>query len=683
MKFIRYISLGIAAMLLLLCVPYAGVFAEDATEAVNEQIDSEYVGTDKTTLLNSSFDNDSYDGWSPFGGQCTLALDDSHSNNGSSSLHVYDRQASWTGACINVTKYISDGDNINFELRLNPYNATVDTQITLTLRVTDVNGKEDFITIDQRNAQNGMWSKFEGSVEIPVNTIDALFYVEATDSDTSYYLDNVTISKCGFVQAVTTPIKASDDPEYTFDFEKNIEGWLPRGATSLAVSTKFAYTGQNSLQVSGREKSWAGPTVRLDRIQPEKSYTYSAYVMYGGKEYEDEHTFCIELQYTIDGVEYYSNISSKKLQNGTWSKISGTFTVPKNATDIYFYVQTEFVEDDFLQPNDLMPFYIDSISVIESSIITRRQLKNTLIKILAATIILAVLGTIVVLIVLKSRKTRAALRIASLDFMTKAYNRNAFETLTAEFTREPDKLKKLYITACDVNFLKYINDNYGHESGDRAITRCAAILIKAVGKKGKVFRTGGDEFVCFSPENPLKKINEEYVIESNKYEGYPFSVACGTIIFEQKMPGEKPDIERLLAKADQAMYTEKQRIKMEFTQFSGMNSISVGKPVVNFEEAPDLDNKNEENHPAAETSEPLHVVSNGTTADENTSEISEDSTDVSAETTEISKESAEISEDLTEISEDTAEIREDLAEVSEDTAEVSEDSTEESEEISG
>lgn len=663
MKFFRYISLFLAAISLLLCVPYADVFAEDATEAASKSSDdSEYIGTDKSILLESSFDDGSFEGWSAFGGQCTLALDDVHSQNGSSSLYVYDRQAAWSGACINITKYISDGDNIHFEMRLNTSNASADTQITLTLRVTDINGNEEFISVDKRAAQNGIWTKLEGSVEIPVNTIDALFYIEASDADTTYYLDNVIISKYGSVQEVTSPAKSSEDPEYTFDFEKNTEGWIPRGSTSLAISTKFAYSGQNSLHVSGREKSWTGPTVRLDRVQPEKSYTYSAYVLYGDKKYEDEHTFCIELQYTIDGVEYYSNISSKKLQNGTWSKISGTFTVPKNATDIYFYVQTEFVDDEYLQPDDLMPFYIDNISVIESSIITRRQIKRTLIKVAVSAIILLVLGTIVVLIVLKSRKTRAALRIASLDFMTKAYNRNAFETLTAEFIREPDKLKKLYITACDVNFLKYINDNYGHESGDRAITRCAAILIKAVGKKGKVFRTGGDEFVCFSPENPLKKINDEYVIESNKYEGYPFSIACGTIIFEQRMAGEKPDIERLLAKADQAMYTEKQRIKMEFTQFSGMNSISVGKPVVNLEEAQALDSTNVEDSPATETSEPLHIVSNGTTADENTSEISEDSTDVSAETTEISEESAEISEDL---------------------AEVSEDSTEESEEISG
>lgn len=640
MKFFRYISLFLAAITLLLCVPYADVFAEDETKAASEQIDSEYVGTDKSILLESSFDDESFEGWSAFGGQCTLTLDDVHSHNGSSSLYVYDRQAQWTGACINITKYISDGDNIHFLMWLNTYNASVDTQINLTLRVTDINGSEEFISIDQRAAQNSIWTKFEGSVEIPVNTIDALFYIETNDVDTTYYLDNVIISKYGSVQAVTTSSKSSDDPEYTFDFEKNTEGWIPRGATSLAISTKFAYTGQNSLYVSGREKSWTGPTVRLDKVQPEKSYTYSAYVMYGGKEYENEHTFCIELQYTIDGVEYYSNISSKKLQNGTWSKISGSFTVPKNATDIYFYVQTEFVEDEYLQPDDLMPFYIDNISVIESSIITRRQLKRTLVKILVTAIILAVLGTLVVLIVLKSRKTRAALRIASLDFMTKAYNRNAFETLTAEFIREPDKLKKLYITACDVNFLKYINDNYGHESGDRAITRCAAILIKAVGKKGKVFRTGGDEFVCFSPENPLKKINDEYVIESNKYEGYPFSIACGTIIFEQKMAGEKPDIERLLAKADQAMYTEKQRIKMEFTQFSGMNSINVDKPVVNHEETPALDRTNAEDSPAAETSEPLHVVSNDTTTDENASEISEDLAEVSDDPTEKSEESS-------------------------------------------
>ncbi|MBP5152604.1 MAG: GGDEF domain-containing protein, partial [Lachnospiraceae bacterium] len=47
----------------------------------------------------------------------------------------------------------------------------------------------------------------------------------------------------------------------------------------------------------------------------------------------------------------------------------------------------------------------------------------------------------------------------------------------------------------DINRLKNINDDYGHEAGDRIIAK-AAEVIKSVFPMGTVYRIGGDEFVA-------------------------------------------------------------------------------------------------------------------------------------------------------------------------------------------
>ena len=116
----------------------------------------------------------------------------------------------------------------------------------------------------------------------------------------------------------------------------------------------------------------------------------------------------------------------------------------------------------------------------------------------------------------------------------------------------------------DANGLKYINDNYGHEMGDEAITRCGTLLLRAVGKKGLVYRTGGDEFVCMSPVSFEEQIRHEIELEASKYNGYPFSVAVG---FSHHEPGDVPDIDEMIEKADKAMYENKQLIKSQNAEF--------------------------------------------------------------------------------------------------------------------
>ena len=51
------------------------------------------------------------------------------------------------------------------------------------------------------------------------------------------------------------------------------------------------------------------------------------------------------------------------------------------------------------------------------------------------------------------------------------------------------------IISMDINGLKKVNDELGHESGDRLLTRVSAVVAETFGKKGVICRVGGDELL--------------------------------------------------------------------------------------------------------------------------------------------------------------------------------------------
>ncbi len=525
---------------------------------------------DKTVLLESYFESDSFENWVAFGNNCKLSISSTCSHSGKTSLLTEERSAIWSGPSVNILKYITSHET--FHISAYVLNAEKTTNnISMSLKYTDVNSEENYITICKQDVGGDTWVLFEGEFEIPEDISDAILYFESSELETSFYIDDFQMYKYGGVPQDTETAIETPAAEYYFDFENSPENWIPRGGASIEVSDQFGYIGKCSLYTTNRKNFWEGPTVRLDHVQPGKNYIYSAYVMYNGKEYEENHIFLIELQYNYNGEEVYSVVSSKNLQKGTWSNIKGSFTVPEGASNIYLYIQTDNVEENVMpDQNDLMSFYVDNVSVLDSAIVNRRKMIKTVTLIVAIVVILLVAAFITALIIKKFKVTKAAVRSASLDAMTNTYNRNAFEKYTAELESSPKKCRKLYVTACDVNFLKYINDNYGHEYGDKAIKRCASILLKSVGRKGKVFRMGGDEFICFSEIDPSQNIKTEISIENANYDGYPFSMAFGTAKYDSNTDSEKPDIKVLIARSDKAMYKNKQEIKKQFKDFSGM-----------------------------------------------------------------------------------------------------------------
>ena len=91
---------------------------------------------------------------------------------------------------------------------------------------------------------------------------------------------------------------------------------------------------------------------------------------------------------------------------------------------------------------------------------------------------------------------QALKRLSFEDTLTGLYNRNHFNQLEAEMTREPPR--RLGVAFVDLNGLKEWNDRYGHLAGDDLLRRTAARIVEAF--PGQAHRMGGDEFLILDVE---------------------------------------------------------------------------------------------------------------------------------------------------------------------------------------
>ncbi len=82
---------------------------------------------------------------------------------------------------------------------------------------------------------------------------------------------------------------------------------------------------------------------------------------------------------------------------------------------------------------------------------------------------------------------------ADYDFLTHVYSRSGlYEALKREETHRHPRF--LTVMLLDIDYFKSINDNYGHECGDRVLASFARQVQQVVGEDGMVARMGGEEF---------------------------------------------------------------------------------------------------------------------------------------------------------------------------------------------
>ncbi|MCP4355350.1 MAG: diguanylate cyclase [Proteobacteria bacterium] len=149
--------------------------------------------------------------------------------------------------------------------------------------------------------------------------------------------------------------------------------------------------------------------------------------------------------------------------------------------------------------------------------------------------------------------------IALTDKLTKIRNRSGFESIAEKFIEEKQDFCLMFI---DLDEFKPINDNYGHDAGDKTLKTIANRLYGIENDDIKVARLAGDEFVVlfknYSKEfivEYVKKfvevINEKIVLDS----GEEVSVGASMGVSQFKTDGTT--LKDLLKHADTEMYKHK------------------------------------------------------------------------------------------------------------------------------
>lgn len=83
------------------------------------------------------------------------------------------------------------------------------------------------------------------------------------------------------------------------------------------------------------------------------------------------------------------------------------------------------------------------------------------------------------------------------DQLTGVYNRNKFKSLSKQRTQEliiPKDFPVTFLIA-DLDFFKKVNDQYGHEAGDKVLKSAAKVMSQSVRTSDYVIRWGGEEFL--------------------------------------------------------------------------------------------------------------------------------------------------------------------------------------------
>lgn len=155
-------------------------------------------------------------------------------------------------------------------------------------------------------------------------------------------------------------------------------------------------------------------------------------------------------------------------------------------------------------------------------------------------------------------------KLATTDPLTGIANRRHLLSLGEREFQRTRYNNPFSVLIIDIDHFKLINDNYGHNVGDKAIKIMADITVNALRKVDIFGRFGGEEFVVFLPET---KADEALVVAERIREAIattPIYVDDQTIhitvsIGVTTYNSSEISLDGLLMQADQALYEAKKQ----------------------------------------------------------------------------------------------------------------------------
>jgi diguanylate cyclase (GGDEF)-like protein len=248
----------------------------------------------------------------------------------------------------------------------------------------------------------------------------------------------------------------------------------------------------------------------------------------------------------------------------------------------------QFEGDNYIYSSLWKHIVKDTFDVSEFEYVSPNTKKIRWLRMKSATINNKILGIIIDITREVDERKRVELE-RDLDLITGLYNRRAFQTLV-KLRLSSTEVKLGAIIFLDLDNLKYINDVYGHDVGDKYIKAASDNLRKFNNKDAIVSRISGDEFAIFiqgdeSKEALMLEIQEiidsfDSVLRLPDNSAQKVRASIGIAFY----PEDADNFNDLIKYADFAMYEIKHSFKGK-TKVFDKNSYDKNSYLINKKEA--------------------------------------------------------------------------------------------------
>ena len=169
------------------------------------------------------------------------------------------------------------------------------------------------------------------------------------------------------------------------------------------------------------------------------------------------------------------------------------------------------------------------------------------------------------------------LSLSLMDELTALHNRRGFVNLAGQrlklTSRQGVRSTLIFI---DVDNLKYVNDNFGHGEGDRALQQIAGLLRECFRDSDVIGRLGGDEFCVLlshtsaAGDLQIRKRLVQLIDSSNENSkrAYALSVSVGAV----DISGPE-ELEQQIGRADALMYEHKRAKQVSADRFARLREM--------------------------------------------------------------------------------------------------------------
>ena len=191
---------------------------------------------------------------------------------------------------------------------------------------------------------------------------------------------------------------------------------------------------------------------------------------------------------------YYQTTKFKKLKLLYKDTMMNDYKFMVKKSDQAFYDLFNYI----INTNSYYNYRNSGIENLKASILKDSSLEEIYVVVLAI-IFIPIIVLLSMYFIYKKKKQKKKVKITDrhkyTDMLTSLKNRNYLNVKMKEW--EDCEVFPQAIVIADLNNVKYVNDNYGHEEGDQLIIKAAGILVNTQLENSEIIRTDGNEFLIY------------------------------------------------------------------------------------------------------------------------------------------------------------------------------------------